>query len=315
MRTTSFPRRASLMRTVTVAAIATCVIAFSATPASAAGEIDTSDPEAVAALVREAAPDGARPVAATATEDGFDTSAGGTDTAIPIEPDQSIEVSATAGGREISASITLPAGLDLAAAEASDAGTVVYASESDASVAVQTLPSGDTRVQTIIPDRYATHEAAFGMDGFRAIVDDAGNAGFQQTGREGAFVPVEAPWATDAEGEPVPTHYEVRGERLVQIVTPTERTVYPVVADPTWGWRNAAWGLTLSRSETAKIKDYAAAASFCAALAKNQRLVLACGVWSGYLQVQAATANNLRPKGCLHIVVAPLPGAISHTSC
>ncbi len=315
MRKRSFPRWNSPMRALTVTAIVTCVVAFSVAPASAASEVDTSEPSTVAALVRDAAPDGAQPVGTTATGDGFDTSAGGTDTTIPLDPTGSIEVSAVAGGREISASITLPDGLDLTTAEVSDSGTVVYVSENDSSVAVQTLTSGDTRVQTVIPDRYAAHEAAFGMDGFHAIVDDAGNAGFQQVGREGAFVPVEAPWATDAAGQPVPTHYEVRGDRLVQVVTPTDRTVYPIVADPTWGWRNAAWGLTLSRSETARIKDYAAAASFCAALAKNQRLVLACGLWSGYLQVQAATANNLRPKGCLHIVVAPLPGAISHTYC
>ncbi|BAJ74497.1 hypothetical protein MTES_1533 [Microbacterium testaceum StLB037] len=315
MRIFTARHRAALLSKVSVAAIACCVVAFSATPASAETSVDTADPSAVAALVAGATPDGAQPVDASATGIAFETFTPDATTTIPVDPAQPIEVTADVAGREISANITLPNGLDLAAAEATADGTVVYPSESDASVAVQTLESGDTRVQTVIPDRDATHEAAFGMEGFRAVIDSAGNAGFVQNGSEGAFVPVDAPWATDATGASVPTHYEVRGDRLVQIVTPTASTAYPVVADPTWGWRNAAWGLTLSRSETASIKDYAAAASFCAALARNQRLTLACGLWSGYLQVQAATANRLRPKGCLHIVVAPLPGAISHTYC
>lgn len=314
MRTPSAPRRSALARPLTVAAVTCCVIAYSAVPASAEHNVETTSPSVVAALVAEAAPDGAQPVDANSTSSTFETSTADTDTTIPVDPDRPIEVTTSIAGRELSASIALPEGLDLAGAEATGNGTVVYPSESDASVAVQTLQSGDTRVQTVIPSRDATHEAAFGMDGFRAVIDSSGDAGFIQNEREGAFIPVDSPWAVDANGASVPTHYEVRGDRLVQVVTPTAETVYPVVADPTWGWRNAAWGLTLSRSETASIKDYAAAITFCGAL-KNKRVFFACGMWAAYLQVQAATANNLRPRGCLHVVIAPLPGAISHTSC
>lgn len=315
MRIPPVPARFGLLPKLTVAAIACCVVAFSAVPASAEDNVDTTDPTAVAALVAEAAPDGAQPVDASSTGTAFETSTADATTTIPVDPERPIEVTTDIAGREISAKIALPDGLDLDAAEAAEDGTVVYPSGSDASVAVQTLESGDTRVQTVIPDRAAMHEAAFGMEGFRAVINSSGTAGFVQDGREGAFIPVDAAWATDAAGAPVSTHYEVRGDRLVQVVTPNADTVYPIVADPTWGWRNAAWGLTLSRSETASIKDYGSASAFCAALAKNQRVAYACGFWAGYLQVQAATANNLRPKGCLHLVVAPLPGAISHTYC
>lgn len=315
MRRTVKRSRAELLRPLTIAAIACCVGAYSVSPASASTDVDTSDPAAVAVLVAEAAPDDARAVDTAPTSGGFQTSVDGSEASIPVDPSQPIEVSTSIGGRELSASISLPDGLNLAAGEATTDGAVVYASEDDATVAVQTLESGDTRIQTVIPDGGARHEAEYGMEGFQAVIDSSGNAGFVEKGREGAFVPVDAPWATDARGASVSTHYEVRGEKLVQVVVPAASTVYPVVADPTWGWRNAAWGVTLSRSETASIKDYGAASAFCASLVRNQRLTLACGMWSGYLQVQAATANNLRPKGCLHIVIAPLPGAISHTYC
>ena len=315
MRIPTAHHRAALLSKVSVAAVACCVVAFSATPASAETSVDPTDPSAIAALVAVAAPDGAEPVDVRATGNAFETSTTNAESVIPVDPARPIEVTTDVAGREISANITLPHGLDLAAAEAAEDGTVVYQSDNDASVAIQTLESGDTRVQTVIPDRDAAHEAAFGMEGFRAVIDSAGGAGFVQDSREGAFVPVDAAWATDAAGAPVPTHYEVRGDQLVQIVIPTADTVYPIVADPTWGWRNAAWGLTLSRSETASIKDYAGASALCGTLVRNQRLSIPCWGWAGYLQLQAATANNLRPKGCLHIVVAPLPGAISHTYC
>lgn len=306
---------ARLLRSVTVAAIACCVVAFSATPATADPGVDTSDAAEVSTLVAEAAPDGARSVDATPTGSSFQTSVAGAEATIPVDPELPVEITTTVGGRELSAAISLPDGLELASGEATADGTVVYTSDVDAAVAVQTLESGDTRIQTVIPDRDARHDVEFGMEGFRAVIDSSGNAGFLENGREGAFIPVAPPWATDASGAAVTTFYEVRGDKLAQVVVPSASTTYPVVADPTWGWRNAAWGLTLSRSETASIKDYGSASAFCAALVKNQRLAVACGMWSGYLQVQAATANNLRPKGCLHIVVAPLPGAISHTHC
>lgn len=43
---------------------------------------------------------------------------------------------------------------------------------------------------------------------------------------------VAPPWAKDAEGEPVPTHYEVHGTTLTQIIDFTPSTAFPVVADP-----------------------------------------------------------------------------------
>ena len=42
---------------------------------------------------------------------------------------------------------------------------------------------------------------------------------------------------------------------------------------------------------------------------------IACGGWAGYLNVQAVTANKQNPKGCLHAVVAPVPGALLHVRC
>ncbi|WP_285113646.1 hypothetical protein [Leifsonia sp. fls2-241-R2A-40a] len=42
-------------------------------------------------------------------------------------------------------------------------------------------------------------------------------------------------WAKDAHGAAVPTHYEVRGNTLTQVVDFSEATAFPVVADPSTG--------------------------------------------------------------------------------
>ncbi|WP_431796017.1 hypothetical protein [Microbacterium enclense] len=303
------------VRSLAIFTVATCVIAFSASSASADTVTDTADVATVVSLVSDAAPDGARPAETAEADGGFSATTATTESAIPADPSDPIEVHTEVTGRTVSAKIDLPDALDLDAGQLGVDGTVVYPSESDATVAIQALENGDTRVQTIIPDRGATHEATYGLEGYRAVIDSSGQAGFVQKGGAGLYVPVENAWATDATGAPVRTYYEVRGDRLAQIVVPSDTTAYPIVADPTWGWRNAAWGLTLSRSETASIKDYAAASGFCTALVKSKGLAVACGAWASYLQIQAATANRQWPRGCLHIVVAPLPGAISHTYC
>ena len=46
---------------------------------------------------------------------------------------------------------------------------------------------------------------------------------------------VSAPWAYDANGSQVPTHYEISGNTLTQVVNHTDQDVaYPVVSDPFW---------------------------------------------------------------------------------
>ena len=47
---------------------------------------------------------------------------------------------------------------------------------------------------------------------------------------------ISAPWAVDAQGKPVPTHYELQGNKLTQVVDATKDTTFPVTADPAWWW-------------------------------------------------------------------------------
>jgi hypothetical protein len=57
------------------------------------------------------------------------------------------------------------------------------------------------------------------------------------------FATIAAPWAKDANGNPVATSYSLLGNTLTQTVDFTSATAFPVVADPTIGYSNEdAWG-------------------------------------------------------------------------
>lgn len=60
-------------------------------------------------------------------------------------------------------------------------------------------------------------------------------------------------WAVDADGAPVPTHYEVEGDQLIQVVD-HEGAAYPVVADPKVSF---GWSIYLRYSKR-EVKDYKA---------------------------------------------------------
>lgn len=45
---------------------------------------------------------------------------------------------------------------------------------------------------------------------------------------------IDAPWAKDSTEASVPTHYEVSGNTITQVVDFNENTKFPVVADPNW---------------------------------------------------------------------------------
>ncbi len=77
-------------------------------------------------------------------------------------------------------------------------------------------------------------------------------------------------WAIDAAGRAVPTRYQVSGNSLTQAVDAAPETVFPVVADPTYGWGYTNVTAYLNRNETYQMAVGGAAsagllAAICAA--------------------------------------------------
>jgi hypothetical protein len=111
-------------------------------------------------------------------------------------------------------------------------------------------PGGGRRTLFLIHDRSSSHESVIpvdvppgghmsvGPDGSVTVVDADGNP----------VSTVDAPWAYDADGTPIPTHYEIRDGHLVQIVDTVgiENILYPILADPLSGGENAATGRSIT---------------------------------------------------------------------
>jgi hypothetical protein len=100
--------------------------------------------------------------------------------------------------------------------------------------AVQETGQGSFRALLYLESPRAQREYAFDLgpadrasllpDGGVLVRDDRGTV-------LGTFAP---PWATDASGASLETRYQVRGSTITQVIDVTERTRFPVVADPWW---------------------------------------------------------------------------------
>ncbi len=142
---------------------------------------------------------------------------------------------------------------------------------------------------------------------------------------------VQAPWAVDASGADVATHYELVDNAIVQVVEHAESDIsYPVVADPTFTqitpfqtrirWNRAetatiaagGWGAT---GLTAVCGLAGAAAGGPVGAAAFAAL---CFAISGSAVYTAGVAQNSKPKRCLQltvtftIITAPVPFFDTH---
>lgn len=190
------------------------------------------------------------------------------DVIVPIDPEQSIVISAGAQ-EDAPLSVALPTEVEVEHATIADDGTIVYeAVDGGADVAVQVLDDASARIMTVIPDASAsrkyTYDLAIPTD---AVVTEGEDGSMLFTTPDGDWLGgVAAPWATDANGSPVPTRYRIEGSALVQEVDFTNTTAFPVVADPWLGkalfksitrksmgswWKvsadKSAWGLVIHR--------------------------------------------------------------------
>lgn len=294
-----------------VGVLALTVTVVSPAYAESSGEEGAED---VVATVQAAAPETDLAVPGSVDDGQLVTTVEGTSAEVPLWPRESIVVTSSTEEGEQVASIDLPDEIDLGTGTIASDGSVVYASEDgsgDAAV-VQTLADGSTRIQTVIASADSPHEFGYGMDGYQPYQADTGEVIFIDD--EGNAIPVAAPWATDAAGAAVPTHYEIRGGELFQVVTPDASTAYPIVADPTWMWNGPAWGMKLTRAESSRVRDYAAALGMCVLFAKSVA-VKACGAFGSYIVLQANLAQGDSPKSCLFFTAAPIPGVIWRIKC
>jgi len=172
-------------------------------------------------------------------------------------------------------------------------------------------PAIKVRIQKVIHGPGDPHEFTYELgNGYMPLQAADGSIWayrFDQNGAIDIYGVGEA-WARDADGAVVNTHYEIRGNSLVQVVTPTGETVYPVVADPTWEWYNAAYGAGFSKRETRDLANLGGIAGLCSSLWRWPALGAACGIAGFQWWTQAGLAVNA--DGCVFIAAVPAPLAV-----
>jgi hypothetical protein len=220
-------------------------------------------------------------------------------------------------------SLRLPAEIGSADANLTSDGDVIYQPDGgDTDVVVQALASGDFRVQTVSngPDAPTAYTYTVGDGVVPQLLEDGSVSLTVPTDNPSLTVEVgsiAAPWAYDAAGAPVATHYEVAGADVIQHVDHTAPGVsYPVVADPT-GSVGIGYYWHFNRAETKTFAGYgmsgiAGTTAACAALGGLGGGIGAvvigagCAVVAAKVIHSAGVAENSSPKQCFYIrVVTP----------
>jgi len=133
-------------------------------------------------------------------------------------------------------------------AKVSKDNSIVYKDyQENTDVVVQALEEGSLRILTILNDADAPREYIYNVNlpiGGHMKKKDDGSISILDANKKfiGAFTPA---WAIDKSGKHVPTHYEIKGNKLVQVVDHLSGNyTYPIVADPYYGTKmvkNAYW--------------------------------------------------------------------------
>ncbi|WP_247827616.1 hypothetical protein [Arthrobacter antioxidans] len=117
--------------------------------------------------------------------------------------------------------VQLPAGMELT--QLTD-GTVVVLQDLDSAPAAEPVD-----LSVVLPE--VSEVDAVDYQENQAPLEVIGAAGDAALEGKAIAVAFQEPWSVDSEGNELPTHFEVRGSELVQVVDTTD-AAFPVVSDP-----------------------------------------------------------------------------------
>lgn len=151
---------------------------------------------------------------------------------IPIEAIDGLTTDAGDGAVQIG----LPFAETADSGSSSAAGTMTYDNNNDTSTVALVHDSGTIQVATVIGSALAPTRYEYPIDlpaGTELVINDAG-AKIVDRGTGDTVGEFSAPWARDARGAAVPTHYVVNASTLIQVVELDGNYAYPIVADPSY---------------------------------------------------------------------------------
>lgn len=287
------------IRALGLAAALSLTAGLLATPAHAE---EATDPAAVEAAATANTAAGQPEIPQEVTTDGTAANLGDGVTEVSTDPDDGLTISTAGADISLGVPGDTTEGIVIA-------GNVVYPGvAADAAVVARATPDGAQALIVIdgndAPERYAF---PIEVDGQAAALRESDDGGLEVLDPSGAVAAtVATPWAIDANGAPVPTHYEIAGSSIVQIVDHHGAT-YPVTADPkvSLGWKIY---VKYSKSEVHRIASnpltnklkYTAA--ICAAI-PNAVAAASCGlyVYDSFSSISNTFESADRNRRCVEM--------------
>lgn len=214
-----------------IAVLAAAGLLFAAGPATAA-PAGTNSPnllDTIAAI----APAGLDAVAnsPTTTSGPLAIAATTPNAQVTVPTDPAVGVKVTFDGRTLK--IGLPFSTSAHHAVAQGPGVISYDNRNGSSSVPIVLDGGGIRINTVIAGPNAPQRYTYPLGlppGAKIVKDGDGLLLFDANGA--SMGSLNAPWAIDAAGRQVPTHYEVKATTVTQVIEHGPGTTYPVVADP-----------------------------------------------------------------------------------
>ncbi len=214
---------------------------------------------------------------------------------VPWDARDGISIQAASG----SISVELPFASKARQAEKITDGLVAFDNLNGTFTAPVVKTDGSVAITSIIKSADAANrfEYRFGLPkGVKLVLDSTTGAVDAVDGQGRWVAGVAAPWARDSRGADVPTHFEVKGNSLIQVVnTRSKSFAYPIVADPwlgmsviqraTWSRSLWIWSPTLMVYPTEFGRYYASTLAVSAAWAET----LDKGLQSGYPSANTPT--------------------------
>ncbi|MGG7465297.1 hypothetical protein [Plantibacter sp. YIM 135347] len=235
--------------------------------------------------------DAATPLQPTLSGNGFAAVSGDSTITVPRADPDAVTLTSSDG---VGLDLSLP-DVNAASGSVADDGTIVYPG-TGADLFVQPLEGG-VRAGTIINSPTAGERFAYGIDSLTPSIEPDGSARFTAS-NEDALIEgpsAAAPWAYDANGVVVPTHYEVDGSSLVQVVEHQGGGyAYPITADPEWGWEGVLLWAYFTRSGTQDMSNAGYVAMACGGFTGMIGPVFAglCAANAGSIAYNASNAYN-----------------------
>ncbi len=208
---------------------------------------------------------------------------GGSALVIPTDPADGVALGIGAYQLEIS----LPRSDVAGEAVTLEGGVVAYPSEGESANAVAATDGG-VQLLNVISSREASEAYSYDLklpEGAKLEASGVGTIAVVASSGE-LVATIAEPWAIDARGAKVPTHYIISGSTITQIVEHTSSSfTYPVVADPSvsYLWWGVATKLTHAETKSLAYKidvtsTAAAGAALCQFLPGAYRAVCSIGV-------------------------------------